>query len=568
MKNKKLAYTLTRETTRHQTGFFVVTPDEALSTEDALPLLKSRPMDDFLHQYVLTRITSLSTDALQQLLNQSSEAENPVYRALVAEHLLLTKGRDALAGQFSPETIDEISRHTPLIYLRSFLEPDQSLHRQWTTFFRTNLQEHKPLIPPEETGLPPLTIENQPTRQTATLSELAVSTRQNSTSPPRTPSPDQTAATAAQRLEKAGVELGQLMRHEASLSPIGLLRSWQFARRVDHRRNRFSLSGEQTSYGRGLSLDAARASLMMEIVERCSAFAAVSDDGLADYQNDYPLRRATFNEIRVGNAIDPSSLSLEVAYRDQTLHWVEGVTPDPHDRNENTRPIWVPAQCLFLFCNLDEPSLFSGLGSTGLASGNTPAQARVAALLEVIERHQAATVPYDLSTCFRLVAHDARIEALLEAYGRAGIDLWFQDITPAMGVPCCRCFVVEQSGIIHTGTAAHLDARRAIISAITETTCPFPNPPPTRPASTELVMVGYENLPDYSTNDHASDLVLLETLLIKNHYQPCYVDLTRKDIGLPVVRAIIPGMELLGDFDAYSRVHPALYNNYLSLFEK
>jgi len=32
-----------------------------------------------------------------------------------------------------------------------------------------------------------------------------------------------------------------------------------------------------------------------------------------------------------------------------------------------------------------------------------------------------------------------------------------------------------------------------------------------------------------------------------------------------VVRAIVPGMEILADFDRFSRVHPRLYANYLRL---
>ena len=568
MQKNEIAYTLKRETTRHQTGFFIVVPDQPLSPEEALGLLQTRPLDDFLHQYLLAHITSMTTDKLQQFLTRNNAAQAPACLALAAEHLLLTRGQDHLRKRFSTDTIQELSFHTPLIYLRSILEPDQQLHGQWTTLFRDNIYRHQSLPAPDKSGLPPLAFKPTPALPKITLAELAPAFARNNCSSKTEFDPAMTADTAADRLARAGVELGQLMRHEASLSPIGLLRSWRVTTRVDNRRNRYSLSGEQISYGRGLSLDTARASLMMEIVERSSAFATVTGKGLGNYRNGYPLRRSRFSELFQEDAIDPSSLALEAAYRDQPLHWVRGETPDPAGGRNDMRPVWVPVQCLFMFCNLDEPSLFSGLGSTGLASGNTQAQARVAALLEIIERHQAATVPYDPSTCFRLVAHEPRVAALLESYRQAGIDIWFQDITPAMGIPCCRCFVVEQTGTIHTGTAAHLDARRAIISAITETTCPFPQPPPTRPAPPDLMLVGYENLPDYSTHDAAVDLDLLETLLRRNHYRPCYIDLTRKDIDLPVAKAIVPGMEILGDFDTYSRVHPDLYNNYKSLFNK
>ncbi len=53
----------------------------------------------------------------------------------------------------------------------------------------------------------------------------------------------------------------------------------------------------------------------------------------------------------------------------------------------------IPAQFVFLFCNLDEQNLFSALGSTGLASGNTMAEAKVSALTEVIERDSGRHKP-------------------------------------------------------------------------------------------------------------------------------------------------------------------------------
>lgn len=569
MKNKKIVYTLSRESTRLQTGFFVAQPEEALSVEDGLSLLKQRPMDDFLHQHVLTQIGKLSKDDLQQFLEQCESNDDPLCRAMAAEYLFLTKGRAHLAAQFSVEDIRELSQHTPLIYLRSFLEPNQAFHGQWVDFFRANMQAHEPLKAPNKTGLPPLTFDKTLPQTVVTIAELTATESDNAAVNTPVFSPNQTADTAEKRLAQAGVELGQLMRHESSLSPIGLLRTWQFATHIENRRNIFSLSGEQTSYGRGLTLDRARASLMMEIVERCSAFTSVSERGLENHQHEHPLRFASFSELaKEGLAtVNPADLALEVSYQDQPLHWVQGETPDLKENEKKCRPIWVPVQCLFLFCNLDEPSLFSGLGSTGLASGNTMAQAKVAALLEIVERHQAATMPYDLSTCFHLVSRDAQIAALLEVYRQAGVNLWFQDITPKNGIPCCRCFAVEKSGEVHIGAAAHLDARRAIVSAITETTCPFPNTPPTKPAPDNLTLVGYENLPDFSTGDTAQDLALLENLFLQNDYQPCYVDLTRRDIGLPVVKAIVPGMEVLGDFDDYSRVHPELYENYLALFK-
>jgi ribosomal protein S12 methylthiotransferase accessory factor YcaO len=40
------------------------------------------------------------------------------------------------------------------------------------------------------------------------------------------------------------------------------------------------------------------------------------------------------------------------------------------------------------------------------------------------------------------------------------------------------------------------------------------------------------------------------------------VDITRADIGIPVVKAIVPGLEIMADFDAFSRVSPKLFTRY------
>ena len=59
---------------------------------------------------------------------------------------------------------------------------------------------------------------------------------------------------------------------------------------------------------------------------------------------------------------------------------------------------------------------------------------------------------------------------------------------------------------------------------------------------------------------------MLEELLIRNGRTPVYVNLTRTGLDFPVIRALVPGMELASDSDAFSRVPWRLYLNYLRLF--
>jgi len=50
--------------------------------------------------------------------------------------------------------------------------------------------------------------------------------------------------------------------------------------------------------------------------------------------------------------------------------------------------------------------------------------------------------------------------------------------------------------------------------------------------------------------------------------EPIYIDLTREDVGLPVVKALVPGLELIADFDGFSRVSPRLFRNYLRAWKR
>lgn len=566
-----LDYELKLYNTELATGFFSALPCSPLSLEKAVDLLQQRPMDKFLHHYALDLMAKLHTDEVESIITKAKTEDNMVLKALACEQLLLSHPLPKVEQFFSRATIAELVIHTPLVDIRSALMANRRLHTGWIKTFRDNMVDHTPLPSPDKTSLPPICHGECMVRQeqTRTIVDMIATIKKNGIDE-KAPGTGQqfslehTAQTALDRLNAAGVKIEQEMRHEASLSPFALLRRWSFSTGTDNLRNQFTLSGPQTSYGRGLTLEHARASLAMEIVERCSAFALISPKGMEGYARDYPLTRATYQQLveRGIRALDPADLVLEVDYNGESLHWLEGMTPGEN----GLEPAMVPVQALFLFCNLDETSLFSGLGSTGLASGNTMEQAKLSALLEIVERHQEATVPFTPETCFDLIPGSSPIASLFDGYKAMGIHLQFQDLTPKSGIPCCKCFVRAKDGTIHKGTAAHLNARQAIVSAITETTYPFPSGPPSAVGMADLIGVGYDNLPDYSTGDHGKDLALVERLLMANGRRPFYVDLTRKDIGLPVVKALIPGMDILGDFDRFSRVHPELFQNYLDRF--
>jgi ribosomal protein S12 methylthiotransferase accessory factor len=564
-------YRLALQETASSTGYFTVVPQDRSPFEDHLAYLRMHPADSFMHAYVLEGLGQMDLAAVKRILH-SDAGRDPAVKALLLEAALIFDHLSGIKKQLHDRKPPDPADHSPLIFLRSEQLADQALHRQWARLFQANIMRHRPLPPPQKTGLafPVTGVDGKAETLPAEAHLKAVIERcrpqmDASAAPPRLPLMT-TIENAMACLERLDIFEGPEMRHQSSLSPYALLRKWNFNHRVKSGTLNYAFSGTQTSYGRGLSLESARASCLMEVAERCSAFASFDETGVVGTRREHPLIYGSFAQMQAKGfpLLDPNRLCLEVPYRDEPLYWIEGERLTP----AGGESVWVPAQCVFLFCNLEERSLFSGLGSTGLASGNTAAEARLSALYEVIERDSEAVNPYHPSRCFRVYSEDKQLDALFADYRARGIHLQFQDISPAFGIPCCTCFVTHLDGTVARGGGANLDGKRAVLSSLTETPYPYPGGPPAAPAAPDLPWLQFENLPDFSTDIPEKDLLLLESTLLANGYSPIYVDITLRDLDIPVVRALIPGMELMADFDPYSRISPRLFNNYLKIHEK
>jgi ribosomal protein S12 methylthiotransferase accessory factor YcaO len=549
--NHRLGYKLQRITTEASTGYFACVPENNPDFAQALAHCRTCPHDVFMRRYLHRLLGMWDAEALAAAI--AAAAGDLFLLALFFEACLLHEPFKVLRPLFQAADAESLASQTPLVFIKAHQRSDAAAHMAWNRLFHANINEHLPL----PVAKPPPLVFRQPLYcQTHPVVSLAqIFQRIGAAGPtPRRFTAAQTHARAIQRLTGAGIALGTEMRHQASLSPIALLRDWNLRIRVHCGRNRFELHGIQTAYGRGLDLEAARAAYAMEIVERCSAFAAVEPDRLVGYRRDHAMihRQASQLAAEKSSFLDPNTLIPDAPYRDEPLYWLPAVQAGG---GEN-RFIWIPAQIALLFANLDEIQLFSAPGSTGLAAGNTMEEAKVSALLEVIERDSASVMPFTPALCFEVETADRSLAALLDSYRASGIDIRFQDITTGLGVPCCKCFVVNGQKRIISGTGAHLDARRALVAALTETPYPYPAGPESKPGLAGCLRVPLERLPDYSTGSAATDLWMLETLLLENGLTPLYVDLTRIDVGIPVVRAVVPGLDVFADFDRFARVHP------------
>ncbi len=615
-------YKYTHAQTEATTGYFSCEPHPPLSLDAALAHLAKCPLDDYMRRHLLTRMQAMPPQELPSAFARACPSLSlpPPLHALARELILLhpslaplleifvpgslqTDGNatqirgcrgavppagcgqsphpDKMASTtISPESPNEPA--TPLILLRWQRLPDRDLHRAWGAVFADNIQRHRALQTPEATGLEPLyrmqdgvpvnLVEGAPELSPAftrpfvrTVAEVRKDLAQGSAAQPHTRLPaEEVAALAEERLTALGIIAGKEMRHTASLSPIALLRPWNIALQVTQGRHRHTLEGQATTYGRGLALADARASCLMEMAERASAYLSVSDDCVENRAEETSILRGPRSQLlKAGHAaLDPNDFSLETPYTDASLAWMPGHTPEGGT-------VYVPVQMASLFCNLDEISLFDSPGSTGIATGMTMEEAKVAALTEVFERDAEATTPFAKASCFTLRvddADDALLAALLRDYAAQGINVQFQDLTGPMGLPVYKCFVMGLKGAIARGHGAGLSARRALVSALTETPFPYPGGGPSGPLLRKLPVKALGELPDSSLATPAQNLALLERTLAANGRSPVYVDLTRRDLGFPVVRALVPGMEPAADSDAFTRVPVRLYANYLNLF--
>lgn len=556
---KKIHFDLSHIFSQSSVAVYAPRPKEEMNLETIISHLETRPNDSFLHATAFKLILALDPHTAKTTFSRLGLHNDTVQGLFLTGALIRTNWQDIL--QLIPrEKWTDLAMASPLNYLKILLQKDHPIHQQWVNSFRENIAEHTPVLP--ETHLaPPIFAPQSP--------PASVMTVEHATQILPTPAPEKMMSNmdvfkaAMHKLYSIGAIFGQEMRHQASLSPWALQRNWTLDTSVECGRNSYRISGPQTSYGRGIELDRARVSCAMEVVERFSSYATIKDNVIISCAQDYPLIHGNVEELRAQgkNPLDPSTLRLEAPYANQSLYWMQA-----HMENgEHASPAYVPVQCVFLFCNLDEPDLFSGLSSTGLASGTTLDQAKTSALLEVIERDSQATHIFDPAHCFRITSEEPNLAALLKEYQAKGIEIQFQDITGPMGIPCYRCYVIGPEGQIITGTAAHLDGPRALISAMTETPYPFPNGPTSKRDPLDMPVRKVEDLPAYSTGSPTGDRILLETVLKGNGLHTYYADITCRRLGFPVVRAIIPGLEIMTDFDEFSRVSPRLYAHYLEV---
>ncbi|MBE9263293.1 TOMM precursor leader peptide-binding protein [Microcystis sp. LEGE 00066] len=333
------------------------------------------------------------------------------------------------------------------------------------------------------------------------------------------------------------------------------------------------------SSGKGKTDIQSRASGLCEAIERYSGI----------FQGDEPWKRATLAEL--GDlALHPESLlyfsDTQYANREElnaqgsaaAYRWI----PNRFDVSQaiDWTPVWslteqkhkyVPTAFCYYGYPLPEEQRFCKADSNGNAAGNTLEEAILQGFLELVERDSIAMWWYnrirrpavDLSTFDEPYFVD-----LQQFYQQQNRELWVLDVTADLGIPAFAGFsrrTVGTSERISIGFGAHLDPTIAILRALTEVSQvgleldKIPDDKLDGESKDWMLNVTVENHPwlapdpsvpmktasDYPkrwSDDIHTDVMNCVKTAQTAGLEVMVLDQTRPDIGLNVVKVIIPGM--------------------------
>ena len=348
--------------------------------------------------------------------------------------------------------------------------------------------------------------------------------------------------------------------------------------------------------GKGPTREHAMASAPMESIERYSSLPA---GGPRKF-----VRSSYFELSKTRKMLHPDEIVEPVRFEyrnDMPMDWLPG-----HDLASGDE-VMVPASIALFRYMPPPPAVnpFAYFHTNGLASGNVMEEAICHALCEVIERDamslaelRASAIPFHV---LRTIVHSLNlagfpvplipadrfvddpdvfpevdisevefepVKKLVRKFEKAGIPLIIKDITSDISIPTFNAssieWVTHDYGYLAEGHGTHPDARIALLRAITEVS-------QTRAANIQgarddlrKIRYGENNTDDkrawqfmpatkrekfsqvktFFNEDILDDIkLILSRLRSIGLYRVIIVDLTNPEIGIPVVRAIVPGLE-------------------------
>ncbi len=311
------------------------------------------------------------------------------------------------------------------------------------------------------------------------------------------------------------------------------------------------ITGSAKQMGKGVTPDQARASAVMELVERFSIFSFLKEGArrncaMEDLGDESMELLELLKSLHLER--DPSHQELGLI-QSLPMEWVRAYSPS------QGRWCYMPFSW---FWPINEYN--------GSAAGNSLEEAAVQGICEVVERHVCSVITYEgLKTPSidpdSVPAGDAR--ELLNKFRDAGVKVVLKDFSLGLGLPTVAAIAwdpatyPERSEIVYTaGTATHPE--RALVRALTEVAqlagdfdtegryaeSGLPKFETLDEASYVLEPASTVNLHDLPDCSHQNFRVEVENAchsLSKSGLTPFLLDVTHPGLKVPAVYAVIPG---------------------------
>ncbi|MBX7075793.1 MAG: YcaO-related McrA-glycine thioamidation protein [Methanobacteriaceae archaeon] len=319
--------------------------------------------------------------------------------------------------------------------------------------------------------------------------------------------------------------------------------------------------------GKGIGESQAKASAMMEGFERYSAEKQSKDneDILIGTFNDMS------NPIELESLILPKSVNINYL-KEVKLEWtkmIDIVSEEEYD---------VPVNLIFhpyIPKNNDVEAFVKG-NTNGLASGNVLEEAVLHGIFEVVERDAWSifeiTKKNKKEIDLNNIENDS-INDILDKFERESVDINLLDITADIGIPTVAASsddtILKDAALLTLGVGTHLNPDIAVLRALTEVAqsraTQIHGTREDTARADFMRKAGYERMKKinrhyFENNDNLiklSDIENNSTVSIKKDIDTCieklndvgldkvlFKDLTREEIGVNVVRVIIPNAEL------------------------
>ncbi|HLO89385.1 MAG TPA: TOMM precursor leader peptide-binding protein [Nostocaceae cyanobacterium] len=341
---------------------------------------------------------------------------------------------------------------------------------------------------------------------------------------------------------------------------------------------------------RGRSAGKGKTDLQAQVSSICEAIERYS----GVFQGDEIREKGSFQQMGE-RAIHPntcmnfsqSQYQTREQWNSSNSSWFQKV-PEPFDEEREIEwtPVWSLTNQEFKYlptgyCYFGYPQQFQPdcwADSNGCASGNTIEEAILQGFMELVERDSVALWWYNRVKRPRVDLDsfdDPYFLTLKDYYHKIKREIWVIDITSDLNIPTFAAIsrrIDQQPEDIIFGYGTHFDPQIAISRALTEVnqllpsvlsansdgstkypasadplaldwwkTATIANQPYLTPDKNAATKVSTD-YPQIWSDDLLDDVILCQQIVEKNGMEMLVLDQTRRDVGLRVVKVIVPGM--------------------------